>query len=217
MPKLDNLSGQRFGRLVAVSREGTNKSGRPLWRCICDCGNEKLTAAKELKNGKTKSCGCYRAEILATHNISHGQTRGKKSRMYKCWLDMKARCTNPNNKFYKDYGGRGIKVCERWLNSFENFKEDMGEMPDNLTIERIDFNKDYEPGNCKWATYTEQARNTSRNRLITYKGETKCLAEWAETLGMTYQTLNTRINKHKWDIERAFTQPARKSPTTKES
>lgn len=125
------------------------------------------------------------------------------TKTYKAWAAMLQRCNNPNTYNYCDYGGRGIKVCERWK-FFENFFEDMGEVPEGKSLDRIDVNGNYEPSNCRWATSSEQARNRRNNNFITYNGITKPLAEWAETLGISYSVLRTRLHR-KWTIEEAFT------------
>lgn len=132
----------------------------------------------------------------------------RQTRSYSIWRNMKARCSNPNNTHWDYYGGKGIKVCDRWQ-SFNNFFEDMGESPDETTIERIDGNRDYEPSNCKWATHTEQMRNVSRNVNLTHNGVTQCLAEWARHINVSFTTLRNRIQRG-WSVEKAVTTPADK-------
>jgi hypothetical protein len=128
---------------------------------------------------------------------------------HKTWLSMKNRCLNPNDTRFADYGGRGITICDKWENSFETFYADMGPRPEGCSIDRIDVDGDYEPSNCRWATDTEQRRNKRNNHLITHKGETKTLAEWSEITNIKYATLKIRINKLKWPVERALTEPVR--------
>ena len=170
--KLD-LQGETFGRLT-VLYEGQGKqrpSGRvdTSWICSCECGNISEVRTIELRSGKTKSCGCLAKELLIQRSTKHNMYGTK---TYQCWSSMKHRCLNASNKYYCDYGGRGITICARWLNSFENFLEDMGECPPNLSLDRIDNNKNYTPENCRWATNTEQVvnRRTPKNNKTGYKG-----------------------------------------------
>ena len=158
-----DLSGQRFGRLVAIER-APNKGKRTMWRCKCDCGNGVVTEAYRIKNGITSSCGCYHREVSAgiysTLNRTHGATN---TPTHRSWNHMLGRCTNRNHHAWELYGGRGISVCERWL-VFENFLEDMGERPPGTSIDRIDTNGNYEPGNCRWADAKTQGANRRGTR-----------------------------------------------------
>lgn len=151
------LVGRRFGRLI-VLRRAENFGLTTGWLCLCDCGVEKPFRANSLVHGKTKSCGCLRSEILAVLRTTHAHCG---SGAYASWAGMKYRCASAKCKCYKNYGGRGIRVCDRW-DVFENFLEDMGERPDGTSIDRIDNDGNYEPGNCKWSTPLEQASNTRR-------------------------------------------------------
>jgi len=154
--KLD-LIGQRFGRLIVIELFDRNAK-RTLWKCKCDCGNEKVIDSGSIVSGHTKSCGCFRRDVKMTHGMH-------KSPEYKTWVQMRCRCSNKNTPYYMYYGERGIKVCDRWDNSFEDFYKDMGDRPSKYhSIERKNNNGNYEPDNCIWATREEQMRNTRTRR-----------------------------------------------------
>ena len=155
-----NVLGERFGSLVVIERVGSNKDRMALWKCICDCGATHVASGINLRRGDVASCGCTQKQrSLEVHTKHNHARKGKVTSTYRSWRDMKQRCNNPNHTRFKDYGGWGIDVCDRWNESFENFLEDMKERPDSLTLERIDNEKGYNPKNCKWATYSEQNRN----------------------------------------------------------
>lgn len=166
--------GDRFGRLTVVSRFENDRFGRAQWLCVCDCGKEHVAAFFRMKSGHTKSCGC-----IKRGNVTHGMSDSK---TYNSWLGMKQRCNYQGHAGYSRYGGRGISVCSRW-DSFENFLADMGERPDGMSIDRIDPNGNYEPGNCKWATIYEQQRNRRSNINVTIGGVTKCIKDWCDDMG----------------------------------
>ena len=210
MGKMNDLSGQRFGRLVVLERTGS-KNNRPLWLCKCDCGNEKIVSTSGLKSGDTKSCGCLKQEKTIENN-KNKTTHGKsKTKLYNVWFDIKRRCYNPKRENYKDYGGRGIKVCDEWKNNFEKFYNWANEngYKEGLSIDRIDVNGDYEPKNCRWVDNYAQANNKTNNFLITYNGETHTATEWSNIVGIRADTILHRIKKHGWSIEKALTTKVR--------
>ena len=209
MSKAMDLTGKRFGRLTVIKRVENTKQNRVNWLCLCDCGKYSKASSDHLLSGHTQSCGCLRYERFRYTNTKHGQSH---TRIYNIWASMKSRCYNKNNKKdYKDYGGRGITICDEWLNSFNNFYNwaISNGYEEGLTIDRIDVNGNYEPSNCKWSNVIEQANNRRNNHLIEYKGEAHTIAEWSRILGIEYPILLKRISYHKWDICRAFTQPIR--------
>lgn len=194
--KKTDITGQKFGKLTVIK---FNKivNHNPHWLCKCNCGNIKSVQRGCLISGQTRSCGCLRKERKLTLG-------GKHASLYRVWHGMKQRCNNKQCYQYKDWGGRGIKICTRWLN-FENFYNDVGDKPKELSLDRIDNDGNYCKENCRWATRKDQQRNTRNNYLITYKGKTKCLAEWSEILEINRGTLWCRINIYNWSIKRAFT------------
>ena len=203
--KIIDITGQRFNHLTAIEKVGKNKSGNFLWLCKCDCGNYCKTTYTYLRRGECKSCGCLRYSKIKEMRTKHGMTR---TRIYRIWQNMKNRCRHPNNPRYKDYGARGIEYCEEW-EEFEPFYKWSIETGynDKLTIERIDNNKGYCPENCRWATKEEQQYNKRTTHYLTYKGETKSMAEWSKILNINLQTLAARINTLKWSTEKAFETP----------
>lgn len=167
MPAARDLTGQRFGRIEVLSLEGRTARGELAWRARCSCGTEKVIAAYQLSSGRTVSCGCYRqAQAKAgLIRMKHGHDRTKRrSKEYEAWAGLVSRCTNPNHRAWKNYGGRGISVCERWRLSFEAFLEDVGFAPSpELSVDRIDNDGNYEPGNVRWATRQQQQANKRWN------------------------------------------------------
>lgn len=200
-----DIAGQKFNRLSVLSEAGRSKDRKVLWLCRCDCGTELIVSGKRLRNGESKSCGCLKSEMTTARNTLHGHAG---TPLYKVWQGMVKRCTNPNDRNFHKYGGRGIRVCDRW-ESFESFYADMSDgYAAGLTLDRINVNGHYEPGNCRWATQTEQQRNRTNNKLVTYEGSTKVLAEWCDQLGIPYKTVARRLNDG-WSVERAFNAPVR--------
>lgn len=202
--KFKDISGQKFGRLTVIYRLHNHHDNKNThWLCVCECGNLTEVSRPNLINGHNKSCGCLNAEKRKTTHTKHGKC---KTRIYTIWINMKSRCYNKNDKAYKNYGERGIKVCDEWLNNFEAFYDwsiNNG-YNDSLTIDRIDVNGNYEHSNCQYVTMKQQARNKRNNRNITINGDTRCLLEWCETLGLKYQTVFARLNEYNWTIEQAL-------------
>lgn len=182
------------------------------WRAVfeCECGDRVVMECSDVKHGKTKSCGCFAREATILRSSTHGQAAtSRQSRTYRSWSCMKRRCTVPHDEHWSCYGGRGIVICDRWLNSFEAFFEDMGERPPMATLDRIDCNGNYEPSNCRWATNIEQQRNRRNNRLLTAFGKTMCVTDWANETGIWKTTIKERLNRG-WTAEQALTKPVKK-------
>lgn len=201
-----DLSARQFGRLTVLSHAGS-RQGNALWLCRCACGAERLVLGTNLVKGQTKSCGCQKREATTTRNRLNATHRMTDSRTYETWHAMKQRCHNPKHRAFGRYGGRGITVCARWKDSFENFLADMGERPPAKSIDRINNNGNYEPGNCRWKTQGEQRRNASNLAMLTFWGRTQCLCDWADELGINRNTLRNRLFKSKWSVEKALTTP----------
>lgn len=207
--KADELCGKTFGRLTVIKRcenyvspGGTTRSN---WLCKCQCGNEIKVTADKLKYGNTKSCGCLKNEITAKRNHKHGE---RHSRLYAIYYAMLNRCNNKKAINYKNYGGRGIKVCEEWTgeDGFKNFYKwslDNGYC-DELTIDRIDVNGNYEPSNCKWSTRHEQMNNTTRSHFITIDNVTHTLSEWSYISGVDVSTIYYRLKRGISEKEAVF-------------
>lgn len=208
-----NMVGQRFGRLVVVVEDPETKHGDRKWLCGCDCGETAVVRQKDLKSGNTSSCGCLHREATSAANTRHGDCRpGRRSPLYKIWAGMLRRCNNSNEVAFPVYGGRGIKVCERW-HRYENFAEDMGgNFSATMSLDRVDNEKGYEPGNVRWATTTTQARNKRNNRRITFRGETRVMSEWAEVLNIPAGRVQRRLALG-WAVEDALTKPLVHPPT----
>lgn len=208
----NNLVGQRFGILTVVEDAGNDAHGNSLWLCRCDCGCTKIVRGSKLKEGQVKSCGCTqhvfteeRCANISRSKVKHGLSG---NRLYYIYDNMIKRCYNESSEKYKNYGGRGITVCDEWKNSRQAFFDWAlhSGYDEGLTIDRIDVNGNYCPENCRWATQKEQANNRTSNRYVTYNGETHSIAEWAELTGLPPSTLYSRI-ENGWSDEDTITTP----------
>lgn len=199
-----DLRGKRIGRLTVLEPDGfkTTASGsrQYFWKCLCDCGTECRVDGCCLRRASTVSCGCYAKDLSTTHELSGHY-------IYSVWLGMKQRCYNKNSSCYKDYGARGIRICESWLESPANMLRDLGERPTSKhTIERKNNDGNYEPGNCVWATRAEQNENTRQTKLLTHKGITLSIAKWGRRLGVGRDLIRNRL-KLGWSVAEALDTP----------
>ncbi len=195
-----DLTGQRFERLQVLFFVGMSEESRHSnWLCDCDCGSKIILRGNTLKRGVTRSCGCLNMERITVHGH---HPRGRRTKVYRAWDAMIQRCSNPKNKKYPYYGGRGITVCDRWA-SFKNFLHDMGSPEDGLSIDRINNNNGYSPENCRWASCLEQQNNMRSNVRVQYMGETLTLAQLSRKVQIPYTTLRKRICVRKLSVEMA--------------
>lgn len=201
MGKLNDLVGKRFGYLSVLDFSHTYK-GHSYWLCVCECGGHTVVRGSHLKSGNVTSCGCRKG------NITHYKSG---TRLYAIWNNMRERCRNPKTKEYPCYGGRGIKVCDEWLNNFQAFYDwamvngyDETAPRGQCTIDRIDNDGNYCPENCRWTTAKVQANNTRRTRFIELDGERHSVTEWARRLGINQSTISMRLNKYGWSAEKAL-------------
>lgn len=205
------LVDQRFERLVVVELFGRNKTQNLLWLCQCDCGKTVVVTSTNLRTGNTRSCGCLRRDTVSARHAKSYSTI-QKHPLHPVWKGLVHRCTNPKNIGYKNYGGRGITVCEEWKTSPQTFYNHVSKLEhygkSGYSLDRIDNSQGYFPGNVRWATRKEQCRNTRKNVLLTYNGKTQCIAQWAEDLEIKAFTIRSRLNLG-WSIERIFTQKVR--------
>lgn len=206
--KLQDLTGQRFGRLVVLERAGTAKGGQARWRCRCDCGGETVALGNNLRRqNHTLSCGCVNRERTAAVGRAqrrHGEgSPGKQSAEFATWMGMRERCRTPSAGNYAQYGGRGIRVCERW-ERYENFLADMGRKPSPAhSIDRIDPDRDYTPDNCRWATATQQQRNRRITKMVEWEGRRLPLIALCEELAVPYERTRGRLHKG-WPLREAL-------------
>lgn len=201
-----DLLGQTFGRWTVIGQP-VRHNRSTYYRCRCQCGTEKSVPQQTLKKGKSQSCGCLQRESARDKHTTHGRSKSSECR---AWNEMKKRCLNQKSHAYGRYGGRGIKVCERWLHSFDNFYADMGPRPSpKHSIDRFpDNDGDYEPGNCRWATKLEQGNNKRNNRVLTQNGLSMTVAEWSRHISISEKTIYNRLYDG-WSVERALTEPPR--------
>lgn len=190
---ITDRAGERYGRLAVVAFSGLDAYGRSLWDCLCECGRSKVVPGGHLRSGHTRSCGCLLTEV-ARRPVRHGHGRGQRNggvtAEYGAWRNMKTRCLNPRSSDFANYGGRGITVCARWRAGFEYFLADMGPRPSSgHTLDRIDNDGPYEPGNCRWATQREQGNNKRTNRHVTIDGRRLTISEAARTYAIDRRSL----------------------------
>jgi len=194
-----DITGKRFGRLVALMAIGKSPDNSFIWLCECDCGTKVAVGGCALRRGTKQSCGCLWLDSMHAR-ATHGMTGTK---TYQAWIDMHRRCHDKDHPAFKDYGDRGIEVCMRWCH-FENFVADMGICPDGLTLDRISNDGGYSPLNCRWTTMREQSRNRRTNRHLTFNGQTKTYVEWSEITGLKQNTIAYRVT-HGWPIDKVLT------------
>lgn len=204
--KLIIPAGTMFGMLTVIlelpKAFGAVGGQERIFRCSCSCGKITDVRLNHLRAGKIKSCGCFHDSCHITHGYSN-------TKEYNVWRGMKRRCNNTKSDCYANYGGRGISVCQEWNESFESFLRDMGKCSKGLSLDRIDNNGNYEPGNCRWATRKEQNRNSRHNVNLTLDGLTLPIVEWSEKLGLGYYVIRHRVKAYKWNTERALTTPVK--------
>lgn len=200
--RLVDLTWKIFGRLTVLEIDKNNSSKRVYWKCKCDCGEVVSIAGNDLKSGNTKSCGCFRKENTKMTKTTHGK---RNTKLYGVWCAMKSRCSNPNDTHYKDYGERGIAVCNEWLNDFQAFYDwaISNGYKNGLEIDRKDNDKGYSPNNCRWVTRKENMNNTRENVFIAYNGETHTLSEWGDITGTPERLISQRL-KNGWSEHEAL-------------
>lgn len=187
-----DITGQRYGRLVAISREPSGRHTK--WRFRCDCGNETSIYLDAVRAGRSTSCGCFRTDLIRERSLTHGHKVGRKtSRTLKAYQHAKSRCENPNDPKFDNYGGRGIIMCQEWRESFETFLRDMGECPPRMTLDRVNVDGHYEPRNCRWTSHRQQARTRTNNVLVEYEGRHVILKDFAALVGVNYKALHARV------------------------
>lgn len=205
MSNIIDLTGRKFSHLTVLERVESGRPGLVIWKCQCDCGNITYVRSSNLKSGQVRSCGAsehLREWAYRTHSMSN-------TPLYRKWIGIRRRCYDPKCRSYGRYGGRGIKMCDEWRDSFEAFAKwvEATRTSDDLTIERIDYNGDYCPENCTWADRKAQANNRSYCRMFTYNGKTQNLTQWCEELNLEYKRVHNRIFQLNWSFEKAISAP----------
>lgn len=202
-PKVQDITGKRFGKLLVIKLSGS-RDGRRQWECLCDCGHKCEVFRRNIVSGVTKSCGCLK---FSTGAYRTSDSKGIPTPEYRAWLSMRKRCSAKNTRSPHRYTGRGIKVCSRWANSFQNFFDDMGKRPSSKhSLDRINNNKNYEPSNCRWATQMQQCNNKENNIVLLHKGKTRSLIEHCAELGMKPITVRNRLARG-WSVQEALETP----------
>lgn len=217
-PPIIDLTGKIFGHWTVLGRSDV-ETRKPFWDCMCVCGTAKRVCGANLRGGKTRSCGCQQAQLVSVSKRANGHGAAGKihpDKTYTSWIAMKWRCCNPNSTAYARYGGRGITVCDRWINSFENFLADMGPRPSQKhSIDRIDVDGHYEADNCRWATTKQQSENTSRSVRVEFHGVSMILSDAIRLSGLPRYTVTSRIARG-WSVERALSEPVRSTKKSSE-
>lgn len=198
----NDLTGMRFGNLTVIEFAGNNQYRASMWHCVCDCGNEIITRGEDLRSGKTKSCGCL---VTTNHFKTHGESD---TQLYRKWNSMLRRCEDPSYHAYKNYGGRGIEVCDDW-HDFTIFRDWVNETRTDisLSLDRIDNDGNYSPDNCKWSTNQEQQNNKRNNLYFSLNDEVHTLSDWCRILNLPYSVIQSRITASGWSFEQAISTP----------
>lgn len=213
---VNDIVGNKYGRLTVIKfdhskpvvlKNGIKNGFRYFYLCQCECGAYTITSRNALFCGESKSCGCYRKE--QAYKANYKLNKYTNTRLYGIWIKAKQRCNNPNNHAFKNYGGRGITMCKEWFNNSKTFIDwaMTNGYQENLTLDRIDVNGNYEPNNCRWVDMKTQCNNKRNNHNLTFNGETHTIKEWAAIIGIKRETLRNRINYFGWSIEKALTTP----------
>jgi hypothetical protein len=201
MRVMENLAGKKFHRLTVLSHH-ERRGYAHVWKCLCDCGNETISYGAALRNGQTKSCGCWSKEQRSKATKTHGMTG---TRIYNTWLQMRRRCHDPKDPAYPGYGGRGIDVCPEWMNSFESFFRDMGHRPNGMTLDRRNNDLGYCRDNCRWSSHKEQANNRRSSRVLEAFGEKMTVSQWAEKTGISSRAIRQRLDYYGYTVVEALT------------